>query len=391
MARTFGSVITRQRRGKVRYGLRFRIDGQELRSWSIPTPTRLLPYSSRDMADGVLAEIRTYLTHGIDPLAAIAPYLSNSRAHGFGKFWEEWIEHQRTRAQVGEITHRHVDVIARYPHRGYFDPIWDVSVFALDSDHMDALKLHLLARVRPRTTQLALSAVHACLAHLAKRKGMPAPPVMPTVKVPRYTPMIPSLVEQHRLFDAIPWEIRGYWLARGLLGVRDEEAARALLSDYRRGPTEASDEWLIRAKGGRDRLLPVPVELARWVREHRPQLATGGTMLFINPVADNPERCWKPEPRRLVFHAAAETIGCAGRWKPNEALRHCFGTRTAERLLRTGASSNDAIRQVMAIMGHTSAVTSTRYVQLGADALRGALGEPQGNQADGVENHPVKQ
>ncbi len=101
---------------------------------------------------------------------------------------------------------------------------------------------------------------------------MPAAPDIPPVKVPQHTPTIPSIDEQQKLLAAIPWEIRGYWLARGLLGVRDEEAARALLSDYRRGTDSNSDEWLIRGKGGRDRLLPVPTELARWVREHRPAL-----------------------------------------------------------------------------------------------------------------------
>jgi integrase len=273
---------------------------------------------------------------------------------------------------------RHARVVGRYEHCGYLNPIWDVSVFSLDYGYMENLKAHLLSKVGPKTTRNVLADVRTCLRQLARRRGMPRPPDIPPVSVPRHTPVIPSLDEQRKLLAAIPWEIRGYWLARGLLGVRDEEAARALLSDYRRGPDEASDEWLIRAKGGRDRLLPVPVELARWVREQRPVLASAGTMLFVNPLAEplaNPGRRWLQDARRMVFHTAAKSIGCAGKWKPNEALRHCFGTRAAERLLRDGVSNIDAIRMVMSIMGHTSSETSARYVRLGAECLRGILGD----------------
>jgi hypothetical protein len=65
----------------------------------------------------------------------------------------------------------------------------------------------------------------------------------------------------------------------------------------------------------------------------------------------------------------SEAIGCARKWKPNEALRHCFGTRSAERSLRDGAGNTDAIRQEMAIMGHTSNETSSRQVHLGSESL----------------------
>ena len=58
------------------------------------------------------------------------------------------------------------------------------------------------------------------------------------------------------MLDAIPGNKRGYFLARGLLGVRDEEAARADLEDYRWGIDENSDSWFIRAKAGHNRLVP---------------------------------------------------------------------------------------------------------------------------------------
>ena len=379
MARAFGGIATRTRRGKERFGLRFCVDGIEYYSWQVEVARKMTPYPCRELAEECLEEIRGDLRRGMDPLAAISPYLGKHKIYAFGRFWNDWIEHQKRCAAAGEISDHYAYELSRYRPRGHLTPILGVGIHDLDYGYLDVLKTHILCRVGPSTAQHVLNAVHACLQHTYKhRPGMPPPPSTPTVRVPRHTPTIPSLADQRRLFDAIPWEIRGYWLARGLLGVRDEEAARALLSDYRRGPTEASDEWLIRGKAGRDRLLPVPQELARWVREHHPELAPAGTPLFVNPAANprqNPDRSWRRKARQAVFHEAAAAIGCAGKWKPNEALRHCFGTRTAERLLRDGASHTDAIRQVMAIMGHTTADTSTRYVQLGAGALRGALGE----------------
>ena len=385
MARGFGTVVSKPPRkasGRRRIGLRFRIDSEEHYSWSVPIGSRWIRYSSADMAEGVLDEIRSDIRRGIDPLAAVSPYIKSSRLYAFGRFWTEWTELQWRRVEVGEITAKRARVVGGYVECGYLEPVWDVAIFGLDYGHMDGLKNHLLSMVGPKTAHNVLADVRTCLRQLARRKGMPAAPDIPPIKIPVHTPTIPSIDEQRRLLEAIPAEIREYWLARGLLGVRDEEAARGLLSDYRRGPTDDSDEWLIRGKGGRDRLLPVPRELALWVREYRPRLAASGTMLFINPLAEvgaNPAQRWMQDARRLVFHAAAKAIGCEGKWKPNEALRHCFGTRTAERLLRDGATNVDAIRMVMSIMGHTSSATSARYVRLGAASLRGALGGRKGD------------
>ena len=51
-------------------------------------------------------------------------------------------------------------------------------------------------------------------------------------------------------------------------------------------------------------------------------------------------------------------------------LRHCFGTRSAERLIRDGMSRESAQEAIMRIMGHVSRVTSDRYVKLAAETLR---------------------
>jgi integrase len=67
---------------------------------------------------------------------------------------------------------------------------------------------------------------------------------------------------------------------------------------------------------------------------------------------------------------AMKSIGRERAWVPNEALRHCFGTRKAEQMLMAGHSAGDVMRMVMEVMGHTSAESSRRYVLLATEALR---------------------
>lgn len=374
MARTFGSVVTRKRRGKTRYGLRFRVDGDEYYSWSVPLGERNIPYSTQDLVEGILDEIRGDVRRGVDPIAAISPYLRNSKIYEFEKFWDEWIDQQQARVAAGQLSNDWVRVLARYSANGYLDPILHESIYVLDYDHMETLQAHLFERgLSPKTVKQVLTSVRTCLRRLARRRGFPPAPDIPETRQTLHVPVIPSIKEQRALLEAIPWNVRGYFLARGTLGVRDEEAARANLEDYRYGETPESDSWHIRAKGGRDRLLPVPSELAQWVRAHHrigPSLA--GTPLFTNPdsYGGTGDGRWTKSARRRAMLKAMQEIGKPGAWSPNEALRHCYGTRTAERLLRDGNRQHDAMRLIMTIMWHTSAETSGRYIQLATECLR---------------------
>ncbi len=187
---------------------------------------------------------------------------------------------------------------------------------------------------------------------------------------PEYIPNIPTAAQQDAMLSAIPEKRRGFFLVRGYMGLRDEEAARALVEDYRVGDLPEDDELFVRGKGGRNRLLPMDLEVADWVRAHRPvgALTEAGVPLFSNP---RTRRAWAAEARRVVMHDAMDAAGFKTR--PNEALRHCFGTRAATRLLQEGRGEGDAIRLVMQIMGHTTTESSKRYVKLATDTLRSAL------------------
>ena len=140
-----------------------------------------------------------------------------------------------------------------------------------------------------------------------------------------------SSQEQEQRLAAIPEEARGYWLVRGLMGLRNSEARRASIGDYRRGTDpktgEPRDELLVHGKGRKHRLLPVPIAVSDWVRAHSPEIGPAETPLFPNPATmgrwtdASANRCWK---------AMEKDTGLAHR-KPNESLRHCFGTRSVTR------------------------------------------------------------
>lgn len=71
---------------------------------------------------------------------------------------------------------------------------------------------------------------------LARRQEISHAPELPTIRIRRADPHIPDPITQGRLFAAIPWEVRGVFLARGQHGLRPSEARRARVSDWNAQP-----------------------------------------------------------------------------------------------------------------------------------------------------------
>ncbi len=371
MARSFGGALTRKRDGRV--FLRFKIDGKPFDVWGVPHGNRYLAFGqSMDLAESVLEEIRAEFRRGTDPLGCIAPYLRNSKTMSFEVWWDKFCERQTGRADKGQISSERARVLAGHKGRDYLKPILRANVLRLAYSDMEDLQHYLFSipTIREKSVHHVLADVRTCLRWLERSKIIPHAPEIPHTSVPDHTPSIPTLEEQARRLAAIPEDARGFWLVRGLMGLRNAEAQRASTGDYRRGSTPATDELLVQGKGKKHRLLPVPVEVASWVREHRPAIAPAETPLFPNPVTGgrwrdaSANRCWK---------AMEKATGLAHR-KPNESLRHCFGTRRAEILLRDGKGREDVSRLLMEFMGHTSIESSRRYVKLASESLRGVLG-----------------
>jgi len=228
-------------------------------------------------------------------------------------------------------------------------------------------------------TGLGLNSVHhiVCdvrtfLRWLVRRKVIRAAPEVPVVRVPEYVPDVPAAAVQERVLAAVPWRLRGVFMSRGLLGLRPAEARSVNLGDYWFDPDGRRDILTVRkSKSNRYRLLPVPEPLAFWVREFRPtgnlrDADAPAVPLFDNPAGQGDKR-WHQSSERRVLLAAMKV--CGVKHKPNELLRHAFGTDAANRLLAEGKSQGDVSRLIMAIMGHTEVKTSGRYVRLATEGL----------------------
>jgi integrase len=369
LAKTIGTV----RPDKGRYMIDICVDGDRYKLRHLPVVGGgWLPYRDEQTATEVLTMIRATIATGTSVERAIAPYQKG----GGDKFkvraaYGRFLAQKQKDADAGEIRQQRVRDLQGHLDRGWLSELEGISIHEVDYVRLEELKNSLFARgLAPKSVKHCLNDFRTCLRWLSRRQEISGVPDFPTVVIPEYIPNIPTAAQQDAMLSAIPEKRRGFFLVRGYMGLRDEEAARALVEDYRVGDLPEDDELFVRGKGGRNRLLPMDLEVADWVRAHRPvgALTEAGVPLFPNPRTG---RAWAAEARRIVMHAAMDAAGFKTR--PNEALRHCFGTRAATRLLQEGRGEGDAIRLVMQIMGHTTTESSRRYVKLATDTLRPAL------------------
>lgn len=365
MAERFGCV--EERAGK--WCVRFVIDGQKHRISAIPIGSRWIPIATRELAQEILEEIRREIRSSGDVVAAIAPYMARSKLLGLERRWKEWVEILRARHAAGQLSKKRLEELEGHLTRGHLDALRERPLQAVDYAGLEALQADLFAKkLAPKTVHHVLADVRTFLRWCARRKWIHTVPEIPATLLEEYAPTIPSKEEQKARLAGIPEADRGYFLLRALLGVRHQEAIRAELVDYRRGQ-DGRDEIIIRGKGRTFRVLPVPAELASWVRAHRPALDEAGTPLFVN---SETEGRWKPKAIERRWSAMEKRLGLP-HVKANEALRHTFGTRSVERLMADGMSREEAQAAVMRIMGHTSKATSDRYVKLAAETMRGTV------------------
>ena len=367
MASQFGGIVPYGSRGG--FAIRFKLDGVEHRISSVPVRDRWFAISSRELALEVLEEIRREIRATGDVVAAVAPYMSRSKLLGVERRWKEWVDVLRERKDAGQLSRKRFEELEGHLTRGHLETLRERPLQALDYAALETLQADLFRRgLAPKSVHYVLADVRTFLRWCARRKWIHTVPEIPTTLVGEHRPTIPTRDEQRARIAGIRENSRGYFLARGLLGIRNQEAIRANLEDYRRGP-DGRDELAIQGKGRTFRVLPVPAELAAWVRAHRPALAAARTPLFPHPETGTRVsqswvgRTWRAMERKLRLPHV----------KPNEALRHTFGTRSVERLMGEGMSREEAQAAVMRIMGHTSRATSDRYVKLAAETMRGAV------------------
>ena len=369
LAKTIGTV----RPDKGRFMIDICVNGERYKLRHLPVVGGgWLPFRDEETASEVLGIIRVRIGDGASVERAIAPYLKG----GGDKFkvraaYKRFIAQKQRLADAGEIRQERVRDLQGHLDRGWLSELENVSIHEVNFSKLESLKDSLVARgLAPGSVRHCLNDFRTCLRWLSRRQEISGVPDFPTIAVPDHVPHIPTAAQQDAMLASIPEESRGYFLVRGYMGLRDEEAARSVVEDYFLGDSIEEDELFVRGKGGKNRRLPVDVDVAAWVRKYRPvgALVEAGVPMFPNPRTGRP---WAAEARRVVMQGAMKSAGF--KTKPNEALRHCFGTHAAARLLQDGKGREDAIRIVMDMMGHKTTASSKRYVNLATATLRLAL------------------
>lgn len=148
------------------------------------------------------------------------------------------------------------------------------------------------------------------------------------------------------------------WLLIGCglyLGLRVSETAKLRIENL---DLEEGTALIARAKGDRDRYVPIPgkllLPLRRWIGERRRG--------FVFPSARGPHLS-SDSIQRLVAQTAT-AAGIARRITPH-VLRHTYATT----LLSRGAN----LREVQELLGHSSVAVTEIYTHVLTDRLRGAV------------------
>jgi integrase len=376
MAREFGSIICDRKRNGTYWCILCAVEGRQYKLRGYRTSKgRLLRFPDEAAADEALQEIRADIRKGAEPAEAVAEFLPLGTPRTL--FENHYIKFCKARATDPSVKLSRQRITEFWGHlsRGHLDQIKDLPVQTLGYADLDDWVRHLFG-----TTSLSANSIHHIVADvrtflrwLARRGEIRSAPEVPTVRVPEYVPDVPTAAVQERVLETIPWRSRGVFMARGLMGLRPSEARNADLADYWFDPGDEQRDVLTvrKSKSNRFRLIPAPAPVVAWVREFHSvsnlrDADSPAVPLFDNPNGTDAGR-WSGSSERRVLLAAMKA--CGVKHRPNELLRHAFGTDVANRLLAEGNSPADVSRLIMAIMGHTEVKTSARYVRLATEGL----------------------
>jgi site-specific recombinase XerD len=206
-------------------------------------------------------------------------------------------------------------------------------------------------KLAPATISRKLAAVRAFLRHALGPERVPDARLAP--RRARRLPDAPAAVEVERTLEALegdsPIALRNRALVELVYsaGLRSAEAVGLDLGDV---DFEQELVHVRRAKGGKERVIPLGEEaalwLARYLREARPELATGANdALFLSARG---RRLDTSTLRRIVPHP--------------HRLRHAFATH----LLDGGAD----LRTIQELLGHSSLSTTQVYSHVDPRHLR---------------------
>jgi len=221
------------------------------------------------------------------------------------------------------------------------------------SDYVASLGERRTRKLAPTTISRKLAAVRAFLRHALGPERVPDGRLAP--RRPRRLPDAPTSAEIEALLAALegegPIALRNRALVELVYsaGLRSAEAVGLDLADV---DFEQELVHVRHGKGGKDRVVPLGEEaqhwLARYLREARPELATGANDAFF--LSARGRRLDTSTLRRIAPHP--------------HRLRHAFATH----LLDGGAD----LRTIQELLGHSSLSTTQIYSHVDPRHLRRA-------------------
>jgi integrase/recombinase XerC len=369
MAGKFGHVRSRIHRGKLRYYLDF---GRHGRVWSLKGES----FEDEQDAERILRSIQGDVARGTPKRLAVEKWLpTGARAHRVGRWFALWRAEVRSQVEAGDRSPSYLREVERWTKpgkHGYLAMLERRSLQSLDYMTLRAWQRELVEHgLRGKTLWNVTAGLSSFTSWLVRTGALERAPTIPW---PRYDEHAPAIVRpevQDRILDAIPEPERGVFIAMALLGLRHSEAWVLDGRDYRDGRLwvrRARKGWLLShpvrgPKNRTPRVLPVPDELAEWIKTHVPSktLLRGG-LLFRNPRTGG---TWTPASFHRAWERACKAAGLPT-LKPYETLRHS----TATEWLRRGASE----REVRELLGHRTAHATPRYARLAEGRLQEIVG-----------------
>lgn len=374
MARDLGRIYAR---GAASWQVVVCDEGERYRIGRAPIGGHWTPLRSRDLAEMVLAAIRSEVAAGASIEQAVAPFLSRpTHATLVTTKLGQWITRERERCAAGDISPTTLREYERYV-RTSFARWAGVHVFSIRYGHLEDWRAELAkAGLSPKSAQNVLGAFRVFLRWLYRRGDLRHVPDFPSVPRGEHAPTIITREQQDEILEAIPWAARGAFLAMAHT-LRPGEARAAEVRDFRDGDLivrravkgRHPDDEVRDAKERNVRIVGCDERLRAWIDWRLAQLTPaerlkGTGRLFVNPLARDREKRWGHDALAHVWAAACRKAGVeVGLY---EGTKHA----TATDLVRRGEDL-DLVRK---FLGHRDQRSTQRYAKLAdrrvSDAMR---------------------
>jgi integrase len=341
--------------------------GERFRIGRAPIGGHWQPLKSRELAEMVLGSIRSEIARGASVEQAVAPFLSRpTHATLVSTKLAAWITRERERCAAGDISPTTLREYERYV-RGEFTYWVGVHVFAIRYAALEDWRSAIAKRgLSAKSAQNILGAFRVFLRWLHRRGDLRSVPDFPSIPRSEYAPTIITREAQDAVLDAIPWELRGVFLAMAHT-LRPGEARAVELRDYRDGDLivrravkgRRPDSESRLAKERNWRIVGCDERLRAWIEWRLAQVGPAARLqgtgrLFVNPLGRRAGDLWGHDALAHLWRSACRRVSVAV--PLYEGTKHSTSTD----LLRRGES----METVRKFLGHRDARSTERYARL---------------------------